>query len=52
MSEFALLPVIFYKNPNVFLDLFIFCKNVLLYFKKSCESVSTLKCAFKNVFYF
>ena len=41
MSVFAFLPVIFYKNVFVFLDLVVFCKSVLSYFKKLYASVNT-----------
>ena len=41
------MPVVFYKNVFVFLDLVVFCKNVLSYFKKSYVSISTLKYAYK-----
>ena len=52
MSVFAFLPVGFLKNVFIFIDLVVFCKNVLSYFKKLYVSVSTLKYAFKNVFHF
>ena len=48
MSVFVFLPVVFYKNVFVFLDLLVFCKNVLSYFKKLYVSVSTLKYAYKK----
>ena len=43
MSVFAHLPVIFYKNVFVFLDLVVFCKDILSYFKKSYVSVRLQK---------
>ena len=49
MSVFVFLPVVFYKNVFVFLDLLVFCKNVLSYFKKLYVSVSKLKYAYKNL---
>ena len=52
VSIITFLPVVFYKNVLIFSDLVIFSKNVLSYFMKSYENVSTLKYAYINVFQF